>query len=531
MAEQHVVQFKPPGPIAKRFMESNAFIRSIIGPIGSGKSATCVVEILRRAQMQNVGPDGKRHSRWAVVRNTHPDLKNTTVKTWLDWCPAAFGKLTMSSPITHHVVTDDIDLEVIFLALDVDADVRKLLSLELTGLWINESKFIPKSILDGATGRVGRYPSVRDGGCAWAGVIMDSNPPDTESWLYRLAEEIDQQLVAETLKLEADMRHAGTLVEGQRLMEFFRQPSGRSPEAENVQNLRKGYYQFAAAGKSQDYIRVYLDGEYGFVVEGKPVYPQYRDSLHTSQVPLDPLPGLPILVGADFGLTPAAVFAQRTLSGRWLILSELVTDDCGITRFAELLLAHKAEHYPAHQVGIAMGDPAGTFRGQDEEAVLTILENVTRWGWRAAPSNDIDLRLEAVTLPLNRLVDGLPALMVSPTCPVLRKGFTGGYHYKSVASSNGAYSKDTPNKNKYSHVHDAMQYLALGGGEYEVALGKTRAERREAARIADGTGADPFLPAQRDTGVRYSNAKNMRDWMDRKDKAVTRIASGAESEI
>jgi hypothetical protein len=530
MADQFVT-YQPPGPVAKAFLESGAFIRSIMGPIGSGKSVACIIELLRRAHLQVKGPDGLRHTRFAVVRNTYPDLKNTTLKSWLDWMPAVYGKLTMSSPITHRVVTDDIDMEVIFLALDRDEDVRKLMSLELTGLWINEARYIPKSILDGATGRVGRFPSVRDGGCTWAGVILDTNPPDTEHFIYRLAENIDLDMVEQTRKLEEELRLKGIIGPTQPLMEFFKQPSGLSPEAENIQNLRPGYYSFASVGKTDDYIKVYVRGEYGFVIEGKPVYPNYRDSLHTAKEKLEPLPGIPILVGADGGLTPAALFAQRTLSGRWRILSEVVTDDCGVTRFGELLLAHKAAHYPGYEIGGAWGDPHGTARGEDEEAWFTILNNVTGWGFRPAPTNDIELRLEAVTVPLNRLIDGLPAVHVSPTCTVYRKGFISGYHYRLVQASNGASVHETPAKNKFSHVHDAGQYLFLGGGEYEIVLGKTARSKPRIQIVAAGTGGDPFAEERVAPGVQYSNEKTMREFRDNRGKKPVTVAQGTGEDV
>ena len=70
----------------------------------------------------------------------------------------------------------------IFLALDRPEDVKKLLSLELTGVWINEAREIPKSIVDACSMRVGRYPSMRDGGPSWYGVIADTKPPDTDHW-------------------------------------------------------------------------------------------------------------------------------------------------------------------------------------------------------------------------------------------------------------------------------------------------------------------------------------------------------------
>ena len=53
-----------------------------------------------------------------------------------------------SVPYTHNIKKGDVELEVIFLALDRPEDVKKLLSLELTGVWVNEAREIPKSIID-----------------------------------------------------------------------------------------------------------------------------------------------------------------------------------------------------------------------------------------------------------------------------------------------------------------------------------------------------------------------------------------------
>lgn len=125
----------------------------------------CCIEIVRRAASQAPDPSGKRRSRWAVVRNTFPELKNTTIKTWLDWMPEnIFGKFNWTPPYTHNVSFGDVELEVIFLALDRDEDVKKLLSLELTGVWVNEAREISKVIVDATTSRVGRFPSLKDGG-------------------------------------------------------------------------------------------------------------------------------------------------------------------------------------------------------------------------------------------------------------------------------------------------------------------------------------------------------------------------------
>ena len=74
-------KYKPDGAVVKAFMKDNTFFRGIRGPVGSGKSVSCCVEIFRRALAQEPNKNGLRRSRWAIIRNTNPQLKTTTIKT------------------------------------------------------------------------------------------------------------------------------------------------------------------------------------------------------------------------------------------------------------------------------------------------------------------------------------------------------------------------------------------------------------------------------------------------------------------
>jgi hypothetical protein len=110
------------------------------------------------------------------------------------------------------------------------------------------------------------------------------------------------------------------------------------------------------------------------------------------------------------------------------------------------------------------GDPAGDFRAQtDESTPFHILRGA---GLRAfpAPSNSVDLRLESVSSQLNKMVEGKPAFLIDRRCQQLIKGFEGGYQYKRMEVSGERYA-DKPDKNMFSHIHDALQYMMLGAGE------------------------------------------------------------------
>lgn len=467
-------------------MVSDAFVAGIMGPIGSGKSTCCVMKLIRSMQKQKPLRDGWRRRRTAIIRNTYPELKTTTIKTWHQWVPASTGTWKDSGPPTHRIIDEaqKIDWEVMFIALDRPDDVRKLLSLELSDAWINEARSVPKAILDGLTGRVGRFPP-RDGdfGCTDPQILMDTNPPDTDHWWYVLAErdtsnERNRQLWENTQAIEEELRTIGALRRDQGLFEFYRQPGGRAPDAENVGNLPPGYYLKAMAGKDEQWIRVYVDGDYGFVLDGKPVYPEYRDSVHCRSEGFAPIQRLPIYIGMDFGLTPAAVFAQILPNGQWRKHSELVTDNMGIIRFAAEVKRHIGRHYQGFAIAAITGDPAGTARNDDERTTFDLLK---AHGVEAKPAatNAPTLRIEAVRDPMKRMIDGEPGMLINGLlCPMLRKGYAGGYNYRRIQVSGDERYQDVPDKNMFSHVCDADQYCVIGGGEGKAIITRPDAANR-----------------------------------------------------
>lgn len=225
------------------FMMSNDFVRAIVGPVGSGKSSVCVIEILRRAMAQAPGTDGVRRTRFAVIRNTYPQLRDTTRKTFEQWIPEGLGRwheqeftfeMDFSLPTHGRIVC-----EVLFRALDRPQDVKKLLSLELTGAYVNELREVPQHVFNVLQSRVGRFPSKAQGGPTWFGVWADTNPWETMHWGYKL--------------FSKDKPHGHAL---------FEQPGGREPTAENLENLPPGYYERLVAGKDSEWVESYVDGKY-----------------------------------------------------------------------------------------------------------------------------------------------------------------------------------------------------------------------------------------------------------------------------
>jgi hypothetical protein len=413
-----------------------------------------------------------RPTRFMAVRNTYSELFSTTIKDWLEVASdlGEFKAHSKEPPVQklNFVLPDGTRVlsEMIFISFDRPEHVKKARGLQVTGVWLNEVKELSKPVFDILDLRHGRYPSKIQGvEPTWRGMIGDYNSPDEDHWLYQLAE-VDRP-------------------EG---WSFFRQPGGVlpvpgkrdahgkqvfeiNPNAENVGNLPKNYYLLGMRGKSEDWILVNLANEYGFVRDGKPVHPEYVDSVHCLPDEIEPDYNLTLIIGVDFGRTPAAALLQYQSIGRYVAFDEFVTSDFSAARFAPELKLYIAKRYPGLKLGDGWGDPSGESAGQATDD--TPIKIMQAHGFSILPTitNSPIMRRSAIANPLSRnCMDGRPAFLISPRCKVLRKGLAGGFCYRRLQVSGDKYTEE-PEKNEYSHIVEACEYALMGSGEGDVALG------------------------------------------------------------
>ena len=76
-----------------------------------------------------------------------------------------------------NIEVGDIRSEWLLLPLETPDDQKRLLSLQLSAVFINEAREIPWDLLQQAFSRTGRYPSGKSGGvnCSHRFIICDSN--------------------------------------------------------------------------------------------------------------------------------------------------------------------------------------------------------------------------------------------------------------------------------------------------------------------------------------------------------------------
>lgn len=453
------IHIAPQGRVLQEYMDCTSRVQMIRGPLGSGKTTASCLKIQDIMCSQKPNSSGIRLTRWVAVRNTYSELFTTTIKDWLDIF-GEFGQFSKGGkePPNQKLSfkLDDgtrVQSEVWFIAFDRPDHVKKARGLQLTGVWLNEVKELPKSVVDLLDLRHGRYPSRKEGVLpSWHGMIGDYNAPDDDHWLYKLAEE-----------------------EKPKGWTFFHQPGGliknntgewiENPKAENIKNLPTGYYLNGMAGKAEDWIRVNLANEYGFVRSGKPVHPRYIDSIHCREIDFKPDIQRPIILGFDFGRTPACEFLQRTPSDGWICFDELTSEDMSASSFAPFVRRYIDDHYPGYTIR-AWGDPAGNTPGQASDATPIGILRINGIPCSGTSTNDPIPRRAALETPMTEIgMDGLPRFVILPKCKMARKGLAGGFAYRRIQVVGEERYTDIPDKNQYSHPVEALEYGLQGEGE------------------------------------------------------------------
>lgn len=429
-------------------MQSEAPVRLVMGPIGGGKTTGALLEVARRAQMQAPSRDGVRRTRWIVVRNTYQMLRDSTLASFREWFPPGVAGTWKESEMKFTLRFADVHAEVLFRALDDPDDVRRLLSLEATAAIIDEAKEIPLEIITALRSRLGRYPSAKEGGPSWHGLILVTNPPSTDHWIHEKFE-----------------------VEKPEGWEIFKQPGGLEPDAENRDHLPPRYYEDLMDGADQDWIDVFVHAKYGRSKAGRPVYEgSWKSEFHTRSG-LQVLTATPVVIGLDAGRTPAASFFQMDAKGRVLLLDELTSENMGMENFLAQRVKPMLNQRYLGVPAVVAADPAVWQKSQLNELSVADVIKAARLTLPKPrgpmTGNRIEPRLRAVEALLNRQIDGEAAFLVDKDrCPKAVAGFEYGYRYKQ--KRDGQF-EETPEKNPHSHLADSIQYgagLVEYGGDY-----------------------------------------------------------------
>lgn len=483
-----------------KFHDSDAKIKLVFGPYGSGKTCMIMNDAKFYALAQAPAPDGVRYTKIGVVRGTYPELISATRQSILEVFPSQFGTVRQGgAPIMglyRFPVGDGpydwisegrpwepgfgtfAQVEFNLIALQNADDVEKIKSTNWSFAIINEATSVDFEVINGVLGRVGRYPSEAMGGCSYSGILIDSNQPPHGHYLLAMKAnpepnwEIFEQPPAAFKKEDA----------------FGSIEYEVNPNAENLRNLggakkpddfydwpvedQEAFLHEKGMAYYQDQISLWrMDGRTDKidslfcmldvpVMDGKPVWTSFKYDLHVAREEIKPIAGAPVIIGFDTsGIHPAAVFVQQ-LQQHWCIVDELYGDEMGLQAFIEqALLPVLASRYAGSDV-VVVCDLANA---RDNYTGLAPTAHLEAHGLRAVLSktNNPKTRIQAVEKLLNQVTGGL---LVSPHCSMMIQAFQGGYRYERlrVRGAIGAVYDIKPDKKSvFSHIADALQYAAL----------------------------------------------------------------------
>lgn len=468
--------FEPPGPKAHGWLyaEPSEFA-GIIGPYGSAKTTTGGYKCMRTTCRQHPSTkDGWRKAQITAVRPNYRRMHDTLIPSVQKF----FGKDAQwdgpkNGPQDMRLKWEEpglgkCDLHIAFRAFgdeSIDSFVR---GFEPTAWWTNEFDELPRGALSKMKSRVGRFllheKPANLPPAEYCPVFGDTNMPDLDSWVHEFLLKAPRPGV-----------------------EIFLQPSGLSPDAENLQNLRRidpDYYAsmkaaFEAEGDFAS-VRRFIENLPGYSPAGKPVYPAFRYERHIGPETLRPDKMKRLIIGVDQGGQAAAIIGQKAGPLQVRLFREIVLPEgafLGGAEFGKLLgriMLDEFRHWLQPGGFIIRMDPAakqrhaGTREDDPRMWAIDFIEgfeeetNFANTDWDIAATNIVKRRVGAVRklLAWRDPTSGVEGLQLHPDMTVTARGFAGGYRHTGVQGKPGEYHPE-PEKNRFSNPHDALQYLAL----------------------------------------------------------------------
>lgn len=411
-------------PTQRAFILSDARYKAYMGPAGSGKTTTGVIDVILKALLL---PGTK----WFIARKNYNDLMDTTLRaatnvigrlpdgTLIDRSKAAPQKWWLR-PMSKLGSNFESPSEITFMGLTDNVG-----SYEFNGGFIDEADEVDEQYFQQLKGRL-RYkpwPEYPDENYQ---IGLAFNPPSMGHWLHRECTGCDEM---------------GEKIQEPTITLFRPEPR------ENQRNLPAGYYESMTASLPEDLRQRLVEGVWGSTFPGQPVIRQFKRSVHVR--PTKYRPGATLFRPMDFGYNhPACLWLNMSRRGHIEVHREFKGDKLTGEAFASEVLRQTAEHFPQAEKFEDVGDPA-VAQVKDTGQMLAILNRAgIMLRYTRTP---FDLSLNLLRKKFETLIEGEPAIVIDPSCRLLIDGLAGGYHFKEDGI--------TPHKGLYDHLIDALRYF------------------------------------------------------------------------
>lgn len=344
-------------------------------------------------------------------------------------------------------------------------------STQLVSFYIQEAQEVEFQIFDTLTQRL-RDPKGVVGGVPYYRGLMDARGVKKKHWLYsEYVMRNDKPNAWNALTDPSERRKVQN-------PDYTYVPFSTYDNEEILESQSPGYVQqlLDAHKGNVAWVKMLIEGEFGFDVEGRAVYGSYKPELHDASIVADPT--LPILRGWDFGYNrPAVVWCQYTRDGRLLVLREYCP--VGISRrhlFEEAASLQRTwwpERHASQYRDFAdiAGEQITSAAGPTDIEELESFFGTSVESKKARIQDGIEV-IRQLMIRLTR--SGVPRFAVDVSCDTLREALGGAYHYTTEKT------EERPVKGLgYDDVCDALRYVAQliveedlqPGGRFDVRAG------------------------------------------------------------
>lgn len=509
--------YYPPSPTIAKFLAAPPGVHILSGPLGSSKTiATFFRNIaVTLHPVWGLGKskrDGWRRASILVLRRTEGEVIDGEEKSFHEWfkkIETGDHKNWFEGKRSHIIRINDLKTEIEFKFEGTGEDIKdfsnRMRSRGFSGANIGECDWASPDIFSAILPRIGRYPSIENGGGTGIDMVGATNAYPINHFFYDIFDkngEVVEKLDNNGAALIKGFARGGDKKiftedydDGEERLNFdywlWRQPpavfdDGKiNPNADNLKNLPKNYYarilrdlELKAAG-SQAKFKIlrdkFLRNKPTAVMSSEQIYQNFDNDKHVvSNFQLRP--DAPIVIGYDGGGWGVAfVFLSIDASGNWVAFHEYLPKEkksIGANIDELLKQINKLRTMGINNSNIIIGADPSAFntspalhdgsaqkRAISEVTYIKKMTGITAIKKGAPDANRVEPRISGVEAAL--AIDhttGRPFLQVHESCKDLIAGFMGGYSFQPTRTGN---EPTNPRKNDYSHIHDALQY-AIG---------------------------------------------------------------------